>query len=106
MGGIKGRLENDLRTAGDENANTPKWKVTECGGQGFDKTRLNASTLTLIQTVDDDDEWRGIQHESVRAYLTERFDDELSELDVNGLFEDKWVVIDCRSNELARGRDC
>ena len=90
----------DLRTAGDENPNTER-RVTECGNQRIDDARLDISSLTLVEAIDDNNEGGDVKYDSVREKLFKWLDDEFSELDVDGLFEDKWVVVDSCRNEFA-----
>ena len=44
-------------------------------------------TLTFIQAVDDNKKWGVFKVESCRIKVAKRFDDELSELSVDGLVE-------------------
>jgi len=75
--------------------------VTECGNQGLDDARLDISSLTFIKAVDDNDEGGDIEDDSGREKLLKWLNNEFTELDVDGLFEDKRVVVDSCRNELA-----
>jgi len=54
--------------------------------------------LTLVQTVDDDNEGRYIKEEFVRVQALKRLDDEFGKLGINELLKYKGVVVDGCSN--------
>ena len=71
--------------------------MTECGNKRLDDARLDVSSLTLVETVDDNDEGGDVEDDSGRDKLLKWVNNEFTELDVDGLFEDKRVVFDgCR----------
>jgi len=56
--------------------------------------------LIFIQAVDDDNKWGVFEVESSRTKVTMGFDDEPSELSVDGLVENHWVNIHSGFNIL------
>jgi len=77
--------------------------VTKRGNQRLDDARLHMSSLTLVEAINDDNEGGDIKNYSSRDKLLKWLDNEFTELDVDRLFEDKWVVVDSCSNKLPRG---